>query len=86
MIIPCSILFSERDNIGKMRAELDGLVIHPNRNIVVFFESKIYKKVRNKDNKAIDCLVKKLDQFEINYCLDDIVKLRKNAYHEHHVK
>lgn len=86
VIIPCSILFSERDNIGKMRAELDGLVIHPNRNIVVFFESKIYKKVRNKDNKAIDCLVKKLDQFEINYRFEDIERLGKNAYYEHHVK
>ena len=86
VIIPCSILFSERDNTGKMRAELDGLVIHPNRNIVVFFESKVYKKVRNKNNKAIDCLVKKLDQFEINYRLEDIERLGKNAYYEHHVK
>lgn len=86
VIIPCSILFSERDNIGKMRAELDGLVIHPNRNIVVFFESKVYKKVRNKNNKAIDCLVKKLDQFEINYRFEDIERLGKNAYYEHHVK
>ena len=86
VIIPCSILFSERDNIGKMRAELDGLVIHPNRNIVIFFESKVYKKVRNKNNKAIDCLVKKLDQFEINYRLEDIERLGKNAYYEHHVR
>ena len=46
------------------------------------FENLHFKK----NNKAIDCLVKKLDQFEITYRLEDIERLGKNAYYEHHVK
>lgn len=79
--IPASIVVYQKDNIGLMLCEFDGMIIHPMRKSdqILFLEAK------NRDKQPIygkNCLRDKLKKLSFVYSYDDIQVVDCDAYYK----
>lgn len=79
VIIPSSIIVYQKEELGKILAEFDGLIIHPMRKKyqILFLEAKNIKK---RPGLAKNCLVEKLNKIDLMYDEENIQTVKSDAY------
>lgn len=76
--IPASILVYNKNTIGKVLCEFDGMIIHPMRkqNQILFLEAK---NTRYKPDYGKNCLIEKLNKLSIIYDANEIQTVGHDA-------